>query len=658
MAPFLRDPSGFRIDDRTSEEMASDNTRTRMQMCRHETIEMRAVFMLCACLVLPLAACEKRETRLEPAKGAVPAAAPLTELQRDDGQWVMAAKDYASTRFSGLTQIDTTTVRNLTLAWSFSTGRLRGHEAAPIVVGSSMYIVTPHPNLLYALDLAKGGTLKWKYEPPVDPAAEGVACCDVVNRGAAYSAGKVFFATLDNQAIAVDAETGREVWRVKLGDINRGETMTAAPLVVKDKVLFGNSGGELGVRGWLKALNVATGAVEWTAWGTGPDADVLIGPDFQPFYPQYRGKDLGVATWPPEQWKVGGATAWGWISYDPELELVYYGTGNPGVWNPALRPGDNLWSSAIFARDPDDGSARWAYQFTPHDEHDYDGVMESILLDMPINGQMRKVLVRPERNGFMYIMDRTTGEVLSAEPYGPVTWATGIDLQTGRPMVVESKRTGDRLATNVCPAAPGMKDWPPSAYSPRTGLLYIPMNHLCMDYQGVEANYIAGTPYVGANVQMYSAEGRNNREHRGNFTAWSPAAQSMAWQIREKFPVWSGAVVTAGDVVFYGTLDRWFKAINARTGAELWRFQTGSGIIGQPVTYLGPDGKQYVAILAGVGGWAGAAALGVFPEEDPTIGLGFPIAVPDLPDYTAQGGTLYVFTLPGRAPVQSPQAER
>ena len=588
--------------------------------------------------------------RLAAAKGGVPADAPLTELQRDDGQWVMAAKNYASTRFSGLAQIDTNNVGNLGLAWTFATGRLRGHEAAPIVAGSTMYVVTPHPNALYALDLARAGELKWKYEPPVDPAAEGVACCDVVNRGAAYAAGKVFFATLDNQVAAVDAETGAEVWRVKVGDINIGETMTAAPLVVKDKVLVGNSGGELGVRGWLKALNVATGAVEWTAWGTGPDRDVLIDENFRPFYPQYRGRDLGVTTWPPEQWKIGGATGWGWMSYDPELDLIYHGTANPGVWNPALRPGDNLWSSSVIARDPDDGSARWAYQFTPHDEHDYDGVLENILVDMPINGQTRKLLIRPERNGFMYIMDRTNGQVLSAEPYGPVTWATRIDLQTGRPVKVDSKGTGNRLATNVCPASPGMKDWPPSAYSPKTGLLYIPMNHLCMDYQGVEANYIAGTPYVGANVQMYSAEGRGNQEHRGTFKAWNPVTQREVWAIKEKFPVWSGAVVTAGDVVFYGTMDRWFKAINARTGQELWRFRAGSGIIGQPVTYLGPDGRQYVAILAGVGGWAGVAALGVLPENDPTIGLGFPTAVPDLPEHTAQGGMLYVFALPGPAP--------
>jgi len=609
-------------------------------------------------LITLLAGCQQDRVRLEARKGGAPSNAPLTELQQDDGQWVMAAKNYASTRFSGLTQIDTSNVQSLALAWSFSTGQLRGHEAAPLVIGSTMYVTTPFPNVLYALDLEKNGALKWKFEPEVDRAAQGVACCDVVNRGAAYADGKVIFSTLDNHVVAVDAESGEQIWRTKLGSIHRGETMTAAPLVVKDKVLVGNSGGELGVRGWLKALSVSTGEVVWTAYSTGPDSDVLIGPNFKPFYPQYQGKDLGVSTWPPDQWQIGGGTAWAWISYDPELDLIFYGTGNAGVWNPALRPGDNLWTAAIFARDPDDGQARWAYQFTPHDEHDYDAVMENLILELPINGQNRKVLLRPERNGFMYIMDPTNGQVLSAEPYGPITWAERIDLKTGRPVLVQDKRTGNRLATNVCPASPGMKDWPPSAWSPRTRLLYIPMNHLCMDYRGVEANYIAGTPYVGAEVEMYSAEGRGNTDWRGSFTAWDPVSQRQAWQIKVKFPVWSGAVVTAGDVVFYGTLDRWFKAVNARTGDVLWQYQLGSGVTGQPVTYLGPDGKQYVAVLSGVGGWAGISALGVYPEQDPTIGLGFPIAVPDLPDYTAQGGMLYVFTLPGPAPQQRPQQQR
>jgi lanthanide-dependent methanol dehydrogenase len=566
----------------------------------------------------------------------------LAELAADDGQWVMAAKDYASTRFSGLTQITTENVGQLRLAWSFATGALRGHEAAPIVVNGRMYIVTPHPNLLHALDL-RDGELLWTYDPGTEPAAQGVACCDVVNRGAAYANGRIIYNTLDNHTVAVDAETGEEIWKTKLGDINLGETMTMAPLVVRNLVYVGNSGGEFGVRGWLTALNVETGEIAWRAYSTGPDSEVLIGEDFRPFYEADRGRDLGVTTWPPDQWRIGGGTVWGWISYDPELNLIYHGTANPGSWNPAVRPGDNKWTSAIFARDADTGMARWAYQWVPHDEHDYDGVNENVLVDLEIDGRTRRVLVRPERNGFLYVMDRETGEVLSADPFGVVTWAHYIDLDTGRPVKNEEKGTANRMARHVCPAAPGMKDWQPSAWSPRTRVLYIPHNHLCMDYEGVEANYIAGTPYVGANVIMYAAPGDG---HRGKFTAWDPVQRGIVWQINERFPVWSGALATAGDVVFYGTLDRWFKAVHAQTGELLWQHRTGSGIIGQPATYLGPDGRQYVAILAGIGGWAGAAAFGLLPDEDPTIGLGFPHAVRDLPDHTTQGGTLYVFALP------------
>ncbi|HEY4593872.1 MAG TPA: PQQ-binding-like beta-propeller repeat protein, partial [Thermoanaerobaculia bacterium] len=260
---------------------------------------------------------------------------------QDDGQWLMPAKNYASTRYSQLDQINTQNVTSLKVAWTFSTGNTRGHEAAPLIVGSTMYVVAPFPNYLYALDLANSGASKWVYKPPVDAAAQGVACCDHVNRGAAYDAGKIFYNTLDGQTVAVDAATGQEVWRTPLGDINKGESITMAPLVVKGKVLVGNSGGEFGVRGWLTALDEGTGKIAWKAYSTGPDKEVLIGPDFKPFYDKEKGKDLGVATWPPEAWRIGGGTVWGWISYDPELNLIYYGTGNPGPWNPGQRPGDN-----------------------------------------------------------------------------------------------------------------------------------------------------------------------------------------------------------------------------------------------------------------------------------------------------------------------------
>jgi len=568
---------------------------------------------------------------------------PQPIIDAEDGQWLMPAKNYASTRFSGLNEINVENVRNLQPVWTFSTGLARGHEAAPLVVNNTMYIVTPYPNTLYALDLTQpGAPMKWKYEPKPVPSSQGVACCDVVNRGGAYYNGKIFYNTLDNHTVAVNAETGEEVWKTKVGDINLGESMTMAPLVVKGKVLVGNSGGEFGVRGKITALDAENGSQVWQAFSTGPDSEVLIGENFKPFYPQDQGKDLGVTSWLPDQWKIGGGTVWGWISYDAELDLIYYGTGNPGPWNPEIRPGDNKWTCGIFARKPDTGEAIWAYQWSPHDEYDYDGVNENVLLDLPINGQIRKTLVRPERNGHMYVMDRATGQVLSAEPFAHVTVTRGIDLQTGKPNVVEEKKTGfGRVVRDICPAAPGAKDWQPSAFSPQTGLLYVPHQNLCMEMEGLEANYIAGTPYVGASVKMSAGPGG----HRGEFTAWDPVNGRAVWKIRERFPVWSGAVVTAGDVAFYGTMEGWFKAVNARTGELLWQFKTGSGIIGQPITYRGPDGKQYVSILSGVGGWAGAVAFGLDPR-DPTAALGFVGAMTDLPDYTTTGGMLYTFALP------------
>jgi PQQ-dependent dehydrogenase (methanol/ethanol family) len=562
----------------------------------------------------------------------------------DDGQWVMAAKDYANTRFSGLQDINAGNVALLKPAWTFSTGVLRGQEAAPLVVNGTMFVVTPYPNVLYALDLTTpGAPLKWTHKPKPLAAAQGVACCDSVNRGAAYADGRIFFNTLDNHAIAVDAESGEEIWRTKVGEITLGETLTMAPIVVKGKVIIGNSGGEMGIRGWLTALDAATGSIAWRAYHTGPDKDVLIGPSFKPFYASDRGPDLGVASWPADMWKTGGAGAWGWISYDPQLDLIFYGTANPGPWNPELRPGDNKWSCAVFARRPDTGEAVWAYQYNPHDLFDHDSVNEHLVLDLEFRGQMRKLLVHPERNGHMYVFDRQTGEVLSAEPFAFINTSTGVDLKTGRPRMVEEKKplTG-RVVRNICPAAPGAKDWQPTSYSPKSGLLYIPHQNLCHDIEALDVGYIAGTPYVGANVRMYSGPGG----HRGQLQAWDIVNGRQVWMIRENFPVWSGTVATAGDVVFYGTMEGWFKAVHAVTGAPLWQFKTGSGIVGQPITYRGPDGKQYVAVLSGVGGWAGAIVSGNLDSRDPTAALGFVNAMADLPQHSAKGGTLYVFALP------------
>jgi PQQ-dependent dehydrogenase (methanol/ethanol family) len=606
-------------------------------VCMQGWLRVRLKLLFGAGLLLsamPYAALDAQHEGARPAASASPV---------EDGQWTMPAKNYASTRYSGLNQINTANVARLKPVFTFRTGTAKGLEAAPIVVGSTMYIITPYPNYVWALDLAKGGKPKWVFRPHPKPASQGVACCDVVNRGVTWSNGRIYFATLDGSVFAIDANSGRQIWRAQVANINKGETVTMAPLVAENRVLVGNSGGEFGVRGWMTALDAGSGRLAWRAYSTGPDKDVLIGPSFKPFYAKDRGKDLGVSSWQPDGWKIGGGTTWGWISYDPKLKLIFYGTGNPGPWNPEQRPGDNKWTAGVFARDVVTGQARWYYQSTPHDEFDHDDINEQILLDMPVGGRMRAVMVRPGRNGFMYVIDRASGQVLSADPYSFINSVRGVDLKTGMPIPVpEKKPKSGRITRNICPAAPGAKDWNPSAFSPRTGLLYVPHINLCMDMGVMEANYISGTPYLGAEVKMYAGPGGN----RGVFTAWDPVRRKKAWEIKEDLPLWSGALATGGDVVFYGTMDGWFKAVDARNSKLLWQTKLDSGIISQPISYRGPDGRQYVAVMSGVGGWAGAIVSAPLDARDPSSALGFVNAVRDLPARTKAGGRLYVFALP------------
>jgi alcohol dehydrogenase (cytochrome c) len=588
---------------------------------------------------------EQPEKTSSEATPNVPGAAPGIRLisPLPAGEWRLPAGDYANTRFSTLDQINVSNVKNLKVITTLSTGIPQGHEGQPLIVNNTMYVVTPYPNNLIAVDLTKpGGALKWVYEPHPDPRSVGIACCDIVNRGASYADGKIVYNTLDAHTVAVDAATGKEVWKTQVGDINFGETTTMAALAVKNLVLVGNAGGELGVRGKVVALDLATGKEVWRAYNNGPDKDVLIGSDFKPFYAKDQGTDLGVKSWPPDQWKIGGSTVWGWISYDPELNLIYYGTGNPGVWNPDLRPGDNKWSLTIFARDADTGHARWAYQITPHDHWDYDEIMENVLVDMEWGGRMRKLLLHPARNGFMFVLDRETGEALSAEIFVPSTnWATGYDLKTGLPNMDVAKQTRQGVVTqNICPSSTGAKEFVPSALSPRTGLLYIPAHNTCMDYEGLEANYIAGTPYLGSSVKMYPGPGG----YQGELIAWDVKNARKVWGIKEeKLPVYSGVLATAGDVIFYGTMDGWFRAVDARSGEILWQAKTASGIVGNPITYLGPDGKQYVAIYSGIGGWMGAVAFPVISADDPYAALGVVGAMKEIKNYSIPGDVVYVF---------------
>jgi len=601
----------------------------------------------------------------------------LAKLAADAKNWAMPTGDYANTRYSKLNQINKDNVKNLQVKWTFSTGVLRGHEGGPLVIGDVMYVHAPFPNTVYALDLNNDGKILWKYEPKQDPNVIAIMCCDTVNRGVAYGDGKIILNQADTTVVALDAKTGQVAWSVKNAetDGSKGESGTAAPMVVKDKVIIGVSGAEYGVRGWAAAYNLKDGSLAWKAYSTGPDAETLIDPEKTTHLGKPVGPDSGLNTWEGEQWKTGGGTTWGWFSYDPALNLIYYGTGNPSTWNPVQRPGDNRWSMTLMARDADTGMAKWLYQMTPHDEWDFDGVNENILVDgMQVNGAAHDVLVHFDRNGFAYTLDRATGELLVAKKYDPkVNWATEVVMdpasdQYGRPQVVakySTQQNGEDVnSTGICPAALGTKDQQPATYSPKTGLFYVPTNHVCMDYEPYKVAYTAGQAYVGATVAMYPAP--DSHGGMGNFIAWDAAKGEIVWSKPEQFSVWSGALATDGDVVFYGTLEGYIKAVD-NEGNELYKFKTPSGIIGNVNTFE-HGGKQYIAVLSGVGGWAGIGLAGglLSPElaaawhgavdqgreqgDEATVvgtaGLGAVGGYAALADYTTLGGQLTVFGLP------------
>ncbi|MFW6024182.1 MAG: lanthanide-dependent methanol dehydrogenase XoxF5 [Dichotomicrobium sp.] len=574
----------------------------------------------------------------------------LREMEQNPKNWVQPTGDYANWRYSKLDQITRENVGDLQVSWSFSTGVLRGHEGNPLKIDNMLYVHTPFPNKVTALDLDQDGKIVWQYEPKQDPDVIPVMCCDTVNRGPAYADGKIILHQADTTLVALDAKTGEEVWKVVNGDPTKGETGTSAPMVIKDKVLVGISGGEFGVRCHVTAYDLESGEREWRAYSVGSDEDLIFDPENTTHLGKPVGENSSLDSWEGDQWKIGGGCTWGWFSYDPELDLVYYGSGNPGTWNPVQRPGDNKWSMTIFARNPDTGMAKWVYQMTPHDEWDYDGVNENLLADIEIDGEQVPALVHFDRNGLAYTMNRETGELLVAEKYDPVVnWTTGVDMDPdsetyGRPTVVDDYSTEaggqDSNTTGICPAALGTKDQQPSAYSPKTGIFYVPTNHVCMDYEPFRVSYTAGQPYVGATLSMYPPEGD---DHMGNFIAWDAAKGEILWSKPERFSVWSGALATAGDVVFYGTLEGYLKAVDAETGEELYSFKTPSGIIGNVMTYE-HNGKQFVAVYSGVGGWAGIGlAAGL---TDPQAGLGAVGGYAALSEYTNLGGQLTVFTVP------------
>ena len=593
--------------------------------------------VLCGALVL-----------LAPQRGA--AQRPAAPPPRDPlaGDWQLAGRDPALTRFSPLEQINAGNVGQLRPVWSFSTGALRAHEGNPLVIAATLFVHTPYPNVVFALDLSRpGAPIKWRYaapQPARGPPVMPTACCDVGSRGLAYHpSGKLFVPLLNGELAALDAETGREIWRVRNSDWRTGATLAGAPLVARDLVLVGVAGAEYGVRGHLTAYNALTGRQVWRGWSTGPDSEVLLNGPANPAFPTHQARDLGVSTWSGEAWRTGGGTTSGWLSYDPELNLVYYGTDQPAPGNPTQRAGDNKWTATIFARDAATGQVRWAYQLTPHDEWGFAASNENILVDVTVRGSPVKALVHFDRNGFAYTLDRVTGKLLLAEKYGPANWARSIDQTTGvpdtdpryaapppppAPAPTGAAKPPGSATTGVCPAGVGTKSLQPAAFSPLTNQFYVPLNNLCMDLRTAVAAYVAGQPFSGMSARLTPGAGGT----RGRFIAWDAASGTIAWENKEPLAVTGGALATAGGIVFYGTMEGWLKAVDQRTGRELWRFKCPSGILGSPIAYQGPDGKEYIAVLAGMGGWW---ALEGKPNG----------AFPELPLVSNPGGVLMVFGL-------------
>jgi PQQ-dependent dehydrogenase (methanol/ethanol family) len=410
----------------------------------------------------------------------------LAKLSADPNNWAMQAGDFANHRYSELKQINAGNVNKLQVAWMFSTGVLRGHEGSPLVIGDTMYLVTPFPNNVFALDL-ETQKIKWKYAPKQDPAVIPQMCCDTVNRGVAYADGKVFLQQADSTLVALDAKSGKVVWSVKNGDPKVGAVNTNAPHIFKDKVITGISGGEWGVRGYLSAYDIKTGKMVWRGYSTGPDSEMLIDPNTTTTWTDGAvkpvGADSSLKTWKGDQWKIGGGTTWGWYSYDPDLNLLYYGTGNPSTWNPSQRPGDNKWSMSVWARDVDTGKVKWVYQMTPYDEWDFDGINEMILADINVGGAAKKVLVHFDRNGFGYTIDRTNGALLVAQKFDPaVNWATQVDMKTGRAVrfPVQHRKRAD-VSKGVCSGRAGIEGRAASRFQPERSSCSTCRLTTCMD---------------------------------------------------------------------------------------------------------------------------------------------------------------------------------
>lgn len=584
------------------------------------------------------------------------------DVENDPAQWVMPNANYAGWNYSPLDQIDVGNVQNLAMAWTIQLGIQDSHEASPLVIGDTMYIVTPKPNYVYALDLVREGVIKWEFRPEIPDLETAVrsACCGAQTRGLAYADGRILFATLDGQVFALDAETGEVVWQAENANVAVGESVPGMPLVVNDKVIVGVAGGERGVRGHVTAYSLDTGRFRWRYYSMGPNNEVGIGSRFDPFYPDDRIPDPALDSWFGDSWRRGGGSVWGWFTFDPELNLFYYGTSNCSPWNPDYRREwgvveldedggltgfRNNYCASILARDADSGDLIWAYNMTPQDQWDLDEPNANILVDLEIDGQLRKALVRPARNGFFYVFDRATGEIL-LEPWNFVynDLIQGVNMETGRPRYdigkimftnLEDRQKyvpdAEDIAVGWCPGI-AARNWQNDAFSPRTGLVYTPTSNRCGIQRVVEGEYVPGDGYTlrerGGRAPLPPGE-----EYAGELQANDPVASETVWSIRWTSANNTPVMATGGDLLFQGGANEGVvRAFDARTGDIVWTFRTGSNFRNSPITYIGPDGRQYVAII----GSQRAGSTQVMADTEPDAGARFRRA----------GSALYVFALP------------
>jgi PQQ-dependent dehydrogenase (methanol/ethanol family) len=540
-------------------------------------------------------AAEGQLTAAPPVVGGIDDAR-LRAADAEPGSWLAHGRTWAEQRFSPLELIDSSNVANLQLRWSFPTGTKRGLEATPIVVDGVMY-TTSTWSVVYALD-ARSGELVWKWDPQVPREVGQKACCDVVNRGVAVYRGRVYSGTLDGRLVALDAKTGVPVWEVRTVDPKGAYTITGAPRVLAGKVLIGNGGAEFGVRGYVSAYDAETGELVWRTY-------TVPGNPEEGF--ESEALERAAQTWSGEWWALGGGgTVWDSMAYDPDLNLLYVGTGNGSPWVRALRSpggGDNLYLSSILALDPDDGRLVWHYQTTPGDNWDFTATQHMILAELAIDGRRRKVIMQAPKNGFFYVIDRQSGELLSAEPYVEVTWASHVDPKSGKPVEVPGQdfREGLRF---VKPTFFGGHNWQPMSFNPDTGLVYIPAQEVLGAYRRDPAFRVQDGEFnVGTDLNVFAAFGPPSAN--GHLLAWDPVRQREAWRVPLGMPWNGGTLTTAGNLVFQGTADGRFVAYSADEGRTLWVSHTGTGVIAAPITYE-IDGVQYVTVMAG---WGGAFAL-------------------------------------------------